>query len=211
MEFAKKEFIQKIEKLDHLLKEDFGVFASSVRKEGKGNDRARHKQKLVEQLQYHDIIRQKMQHVGGFADVLELEFLQYKREKTGAETLSGLLELSMALLQFAGLEYKEVRQEIIVQFEELHLSEAWLDGQYALFQQEMKELVDYLECMYLELVSADKLGGGKPNLEKLRKICQSFSMQSEREVLRSLLYKVAVPFELEDINSEHADDDIELF
>ena len=137
MKFAKQDFIQRVGRLEKLLEDDFRALAVAVRHSGLNRDTpSLHRQKLIEQLQYHDIIRQKIQHVGEFADVLEMEFSQYGTVDGGGEVciLPGLLELSMALLQFARLEYDEVREEIHEQLVAMSLSSGKIRDNYSQFQ-----------------------------------------------------------------------------
>lgn len=211
MNFARQEFTQRVDRLERLLKEDFGALAVAVRKGGsKPYPDIHHRQKLVEQLQYHDIIRQKIQHVGQFADVLELEFLHYGVVEGEGCVLPGLLELSMALLQFARLEYDEVREEIKLQLLALSLDNCQLEEAYLHFQQEMQEMMKYLGRMYLLIESPNDETDTELSAEKLRKICQSFSMQTEREIFRSLFNEEVLPQDLKAYEGEF-DDNIELF
>ena len=210
MEFAKQEFTQRVGRLERLLENDFGSLATAVRKGGSRPADAQRKQKLVEQLQYHDIIRQKIQHVGQFADVLELEFAQYGEGVEEASILPGLLELSMALLQFARLEYDEVREEIKMQLVALSSEEEQQEEIHNQFHQEIQEMIKNLGKLYLLIESPDDLQETELSSEKLRKICQSFSMQTEREIFRSLFNDLQLPDDLQAQEGE-ASDTIELF
>lgn len=212
MKFAKQEFTQRVGRLEKLLEEDFGALAVAVRKGGMNrNTDVFHRQKLIEQLQYHDIIRQKIQHVGEFADVLESEFSQYGEQTTSEVcVLPGLLELSMALLQFARLEYDEVREEIQVQLMALSLASLHIQENYEQFQREIQDMIKCLGRMYLQIESPDELQDADISAEKLRKICQSFSMQTEREIFRSLFNQQVLPEDLHRQEDE-ANDTIELF
>lgn len=210
IKFAKKEFTDRVSRLEKLLEEDFGVMATAVRAGAKVQVDVRHSQKLVEQLQYHDIIRQKIQHVGQFADVLEAEFSQHGLEG-GVCVLPGLLELSMALLQFARLEYDEVRQEIQVQLIALSLKSLQEEEKYNCFQREMQEMIKSIGRMYLQIETSNQQEGEQElSSEKLRKICQSFSMQTEREIFRSLFDDHLLPDDLKATENESTDS-IELF
>jgi hypothetical protein len=210
MKFARQEFTQRVDRLEKLLEQDFGTLAGAVRKGGNHYPDAHHRQKLVEQLQYHDIIRQKIQHVGQFAEVLELEFSQYGLQQGEVCVLPGLLELSMALLQFARLEYDEVRQEIKIQLLALSLGCYQHEEQYEQFQQEMQDMVRSLGRMYLLIESPEESSDAELGAEKLRKICQSFSMQTEREIFRSLFNEEILPQDLHAHEGESTDN-IELF
>lgn len=210
MKFVKEEFTQRVSRLEKLLEDDFGALAVAVRKSSNADSLAGHKRKLVEQLQYHDIIRQKIQHVGQFADVLELEFSEYGGQAGETFILPSLLELSMALLQFARLEYDEVREEIKVQLLALSLLSCHVENKYDLFQQEMQEMIKVLGKLYLLIESPDDLQDAEISSEKLRNICQSFSMQTEREIFRSLFNEEILPQDLHAQEGE-ASDSIELF
>lgn len=208
IKFAKKEFTERVGRLEKLLEEDFGVLATAVRSGAASQANVRNSQKLVEQLQYHDIIRQKIQHVGQFADILELEYAQLG-EDGDVCVLPGLLELSMALLQFARLEYDEVRQEIKVQLIALSLKNHHQEEKYDSFQQEIQEMIKCIGRMYLQIESPDQQET-ELSAEKLRKICQSFSMQTEREIFRSLFDDELLPEDLKASEGESSDN-IELF
>ncbi len=210
MKFAKQEFTERVNRLEKLLEEDFGALAVAFRREGNYLPNMHNRQKLVEQLQYHDIIRQKIQHVGQFAEVLEVEFSQYSAAVEDACVLPGLLELSMALLQFARLEYDEVRDEIKIQLLALHLSNCHLEEKYEQFQEEMQDMIKSLGRMYLLIDAPDDAPDAELSAEKLRKICNSFSMQTEREIFRSLFNKEILPQDLHAHEGE-ANDNIELF
>ncbi|AHM60153.1 hypothetical protein D770_09480 [Flammeovirgaceae bacterium 311] len=211
IKFAKKEFTERVGRLEKLLEEDFGVMATAVRAGANGQRDVRHSQKLVEQLQYHDIIRQKIQHVGQFADVLEVEFSQHGLEEGGVCVLPGLLELSMALLQFARLEYDEVRQEIQVQLIALSLKSLQQEEKYNCFQKEMQEMIKSIGRMYLQIETTNQQDAEQElSSEKLRKICQSFSMQTEREIFRSLFDEHLLPEDLKATENDSTDS-IELF
>lgn len=210
MNFARQEFTQRVDRLEKLLEQDFGALAVAVRKGGNHYPDAHHRQKLVEQLQYHDIIRQKIQHVGQFADVLELEFSLYGEQEGEACVLPGLLELSMALLQFARLEYDEVREEIKIQLLALSQGCCQSEENYVQFQQEMQDMIKSLGRMYLLIESPEDTPDAELSAEKLRKICQSFSMQTEREIFRSLFNEEVLPQDLHAHQGE-SNDNIELF
>ena len=210
MKFAKQDFTQRVSRLEKLLEDDFGSLAVAVRRSGSAYPDGRHMQKLLEHLQYHDIIRQKIQHVGQFADVLELEFAQYGGNEEEVFILPGLLELSMALLQFARLEYDEVREEIKKQLTALSLIDCHIEEKYDHFQQEMQDMIKCLGKMYLMIESPDDLQDAEISSEKLRAICQSFSMQTEREIFRSLFNEELLPQDLQ-AQAGEANDSIELF
>lgn len=211
MEFAKEEFVEKTSRLEGLLERDFGTLSAALRKSAAFKPISRGSQRLVEQLQYHDIIRQKIQHVGQFGELLEEEFARHRAGLPDAEigVLPGLLELSMALLQFARLEYDEIREEIQMQLLAL-ASGNQLAGEaiYQQFQQEIQELIKCLGRLYLLIEANGSEASGELPAEKLKKICQSFSMQSEREIFRSL-FDEDVLKEYQPENDE--DSSIELF
>ncbi|WP_224995845.1 hypothetical protein [Cesiribacter sp. SM1] len=210
IKFAKKEFTERVVRLEKLLEEDFSALATAVRNKPAVQLDGRHSQKIVEQLQYHDIIRQKIQHVGEFAEVLETEFALYGEEGDVC-VLPGLLELSMALLQFARLEYDEVRQEIQVQLIALSLKNIQHEENYNSFQSEIQEMIKSIGRMYLQIESPNQpCDEQELSAEKLRKICQSFSMQTEREIFRSLFDDLVLPEDLQATENESSDD-IELF
>lgn len=188
MQFAKEEFIGKVSRLENLLERDFSTLSATLRKSSTSLSGGRGSQRLVEQLQYHDIIRQKIQHVGQFGDLLEEEFASHPPKSEGeTSVLPGLLELSMALLQFARLEYDEIREEIHMQLMALtHTAHAGSEPVYTQFQLEIQELIKSLGRLYLLIEAKETEAGTELSSAKLRKICQSFSMQSEREIFRSL-------------------------
>lgn len=189
MEFSKSEFTEKVGRLEGLLERDFSALSGALRKSRETEPVCRSNQRLVEQLQYHDIIRQKIQHVGQFGTLLEEEFACCNSGRPQAEgmVLPGLLELSMALLQFARLEYDEIREEIQLQLMGLSVGlQPANEAIYLQFQQEIQELIKALGRMYLLVEPNTTEKEAELSAEKLKKICQSFSMQSEREIFRSL-------------------------
>ncbi|EMR03977.1 hypothetical protein [Cesiribacter andamanensis] len=212
MEFTKEEFMGKVGRLEALLERDFSTLSGSLRKTHASAPISHSKQRLIEQLQYHDIIRQKIQHVGQFGPLLEEEFAGFTagRPTTTAAVLPGLLELSMALLQFARLEYDEIREEIQLQLLALPSSPNPAgEAVYRQFQQEVQELIKSLGRLYLLTDPSGPEADGELSSEKLRKICQSFSMQSEREIFRSLFEEDLTP----ELPAEKGEDstNIELF
>lgn len=189
MEFSKSEFTEKVGRLEGLLERDFSALSGALRKSRGTEPVSRSNQRLIEQLQYHDIIRQKIQHVGQFGTLLEEEFSCCNSGRPQAEgmVLPGLLELSMALLQFARLEYDEIREEIQLQLLGLSVGlQPANEAIYLQFQQEIQELIKGLGRMYLLVEPNATEKEAELSAEKLKKICQSFSMQSEREIFRSL-------------------------
>lgn len=184
MKFKKQDYTQKVAKLEKLLEHDFGILTQCIRGGGNQITNLAQRQKLIEQLQYHDIIRQKIQHVGEFAEVMEVEASKITASAQEVSLLPGMLELAMAMLQFAGLEYEEIREEIILQLQELGNSDQ--REIYEQFRLEMGELIKSLSTIYLLVDGTEDLQNLKISAEKLKEVCKSFSMETEREIFRTL-------------------------
>lgn len=211
MKFKKQEFIQKIARLEKLMENDFGVLIKCIRNGESQTTSMEQRQKLIEQLQYHDIIRQKIQHVGEFAEVMETEASRLADEN-GQEPslLPGLLELSMAMLQFAGLEYEEIRDEIMLELQLLELVHNCQNESYEQFRLEIGELIKCLGRIYLLVDGTEDLQNFKLSAEKLKAVCKSFSMETEREIFRSL-FNPDVESNNAAVRQDHPSDNIELF
>jgi hypothetical protein len=189
MKFSKAEFTEKVGRLEGLLENDFSRMAGAMQKNWGADFLSPGNQRLMEQLHYRDIILLKIQHVCQFGELLEEEFASCSAaaDQAGEALLPGLLELCMALLQFARLEYDEIREEIQLQL--LGLGAPYQPGQdavYAQFQEESQDLIKSLGRLYLLFETKGPQAYGEPTSEKLNKICRSFSLESEREIFRSL-------------------------
>jgi hypothetical protein len=189
MKFSKAEFTEKVGRLESLLERDFSGLAGTMRKNWGADFLSPGNQRLLEQLHYRDTILLKIQHVRQFGELLEEEFASCPApaDQGRGAALPGLLELCMALLQFARLEYDEIREEIQLQLLALGASyQPGNDAVWVQFQHESQELIKSLGRLYLQFDTKVPQAYSEPTAEKLKKICRSFSLPSEREIFRSL-------------------------
>lgn len=208
MEYFIAELIEHLKLLEQLLKKDFSLLAEALRK--KPAAAAGEKQfRLAEQLQYHDIIRQKIEHVRHFMEEQNSELLQEKREADTQLSIE-LIELSLAILRYTQAEYQEVQQKT------QHLiSPSEEDQQPALnglFEPELLGLIKKLETLYLQMDDEeDQAAEGGKRSERFRRIWESFSMESEREVFAMLFEEQESEKTDSEEENESPEGQVELF
>lgn len=183
MAFSLTDLVDQIKQLEEILAGDFRQISAELRKETVTSSGPQTKLRLVEELQYHDILRQKLEHVRHFQEELLAEQQKLKEEGTGFT--SALIELSLALLRFTQLEYQEVNRrasQLLFSSGQNGLS----DAQNPLsFDQAIGKLIQRLQDLYLKTdVSLDEENGEEA--KRFRKILDSFSMKSERDVYSML-------------------------
>lgn len=187
MEYDKTKVCKKLKKLEELLEADFSLLTATLKKLAATAPANPLQHTLVGQLQCHDIIRQKIQHVGQFQDLLEGEISQLERgQGKSEEVVSGILELSMAMLQYACMEYEDVREEISASLLKLEKESFMKADYFEEYQQKSNELVRDFKLLYLETNAAEHELSEEEKKQKLSLLYQSFSMQSERAVFQSL-------------------------
>lgn len=206
MEEPKNSYSARLRQLEELLAEEFGLYASLLRQGGTDlQDMQQHRNRLVEQLQYHDIIRQKIEHVREFQEIWE------QGESCGAEmeesNLPSLFELSLALLRYTWLEYTEVREQTRRLLENSSTFPEILQ-QESSFELAIQELISKLEQDYLELENRDENVPVSLSPERIRQLRNTFSMKSERDVFALFFEEEVMPGDDEDAEPEGQ---VELF
>lgn len=207
MAFSLQDFTEQVKKLEDLLTVDFQKLSEELRKETSGQANGKIKFRLVEQLQYHDILRQKLEHVRQFGEIL----IEDRRNSPGKGRVNDFdtlqVELSLALLRYTNMEYQEVsRKTHQLLFTADKNTE--LIAENPLFGKEIGDLIRNLEKLYLEMESPEGEDDEKEKPARYRKILESFSMKTERDVF-SMLFDEEVSDSSEDENDPEGQ--IELF
>ncbi len=205
MGYSIEDFVKQLSNLEGLLAEDFRGLSEELHRMENGPEGKNIQFRLVEQLQYHDIIRQKIEHVRELMEELAAESEDDKSAEACFTSDPQLIELSVGLLRYTQMEYQRVTaltQQLI--FSSGEASPGII--RRSLFDGEIQRIIKSLENLYLE-AGENNESGGEGNSERLQKLLKSFSMKSEREVF-SVLF--------EEENAEENDDDayegqVELF
>lgn len=204
MVYSTTAFISRLEQMEKLLKDDFKVISERLNTTDAILIKKEIKFKLVEQLQYHDIIRQKIEHVRAFMENIR----GAEKGKKSQEILTAdFLKMCLSLLQHTYLEYKEV----IIQTHQLLKESGKVKCEEELssaFELEINQIIKDLKTQYLETDHEDDESIVRKNRAKYKGLWDSFSMQSERNVF-SMLFKEDTP-ESED-NGESSEGQVELF
>lgn len=204
MAFSITELVNQIKQLEKILAEDFQELSSELRKKPEDLSDKQVKLQLVKELQYHDILRQKLEHIRQFQEGIIAEQGDCKKEEKNEEMNSGLIELSLALLRFSEQEYLEVNSRVhhLLRFPNQQAFGRVKD--HPSFEQTIRNLILDLQ----ELGKVSKVQK-EQDLEKYRQILSSFTMQSERDVF-SVLFDQELP---EDEEETHDDPEgqVELF
>lgn len=185
MAFSLTDFVQQIRKLENLLSDDFQKLSAELRNKRAGSAGDKLKLRLVEQLQYHDILRQKLEHVRHFGEGLAEGSKQsgIKNQKNEFDALQ--VELSLALLRFTNMEYQEVSRnthQLLFSFDK----NTCLVSENPVFETEIGNLIRNLENLYLEMDTPENQEEDKDKPARYRKILDSFSMKTERDVFAIL-------------------------
>lgn len=201
MENSITNIIKRLEELEQLLANDFQMIALSLKNCELKTANNAIGYRIVEQLQCHDIIRQKMEHVRHF-----LYETTNSYDSLEAKPDPMFIELALALLNYTHIEYKEVTES----FHSLNVRE--LNAPHNLkteFDIEIFHFIKNLEKMYLLADSAISGSKSEELDEKIRKIRESFSMKSERDIFSMLYDEALISSNLKD--KENPEGDIELF
>lgn len=206
MAFSLTDFVKQLRNLENLLTEEFQQLSVELREEPAIPTEGQVKFRLVEQLQYHDILRQKLEHVRHFGEKMLAE---------GAQGPSGppkeldceLVELSLALLRYTNMEYQEVSKrtyQLLFSYDR----NTQLIPENPPFETEIQQLIKDLGNLYLEIEIPDEEEVEKGRSARYRKILDSFSMKTERDVF-SMLFDEEASISSEEENDQEGQ--IELF
>lgn len=185
MRFSLHTLVLKFRELEAVLADDFQFWFRELRKiekatKGKDADTF----KLVELLQFHDILRQKIEHIRHF-----WETRQAAAEKEEV-VVPEMIELSIALLRFTSLEYEEVTTKVRQLLPEGNPQGGKKEG--LSFADQVREMVKVLEEVYVELDLPEEEVDA-PSGSRLKKVWDSFSMQSERDIFSMLFPDDSLP------------------
>jgi hypothetical protein len=191
MKLAENLFTYALEELEMLLAEDFHLLSSEIKNipESKRQDYASDYSNLIQLLQYHDLIRQKVQHV----QQLNLLFDEEVKDTLGmldyASVAPDLFVLMIELLRFSKQEYAKVITKVKSHLSKLEQGIYWDEKNFNLFYENILALIYKMEKLYikigqqqqrnhLQLINAQ---------EKMQKVYQTFSMESERDIFWSVM------------------------
>ncbi len=184
MGFSLNNLVVQFQQLEEVLAADFQAWFREFRTRPVGtpvNEALNFK--LVEQLQFHDILRQKIEHIRHFWEVWLAEQEEEEVLEEAGDILPEMIELVIALLRFTALEYEEVAGKIKnLMIRTGRQAEKLYPG---LFAEQAQLLLKELEQMYLQLEVPEEEEGSSPE-SRLKKVWDSFSMQSERDVFSML-------------------------
>lgn len=185
MGFSLHKLVFKFQELEAILADDFQIWFRELRTIEKAT-RAKEADtfKLVELLQFHDILRQKIEHIRHFWETRQAA------PGKGEDVLPEMVELSIALLRFTSLEYEEVTTKVMQLLPDG--SRQGGNNEELLFATRTRDLIKELEEIYVEL----DLPEGEVDVSsgsRLKKMWNSFSMQSERDVFSMLFPDESLP------------------
>ena len=191
MKLTEERFTQSLEKLEKWLAEDFQVLFSLIKKipvETKKESPAECNQ-LVELLQYHDLLRQKIQHVQEINFLLHEEEEKAVKEPDYEKVFLAFFRLMSGLLRFSSQEYAKMVGQLRDCLDKLQLTGEWQEDKFNCFCKESLILIEQTEnfCVKagaLQQAPPLKLAAAQ---EKMQKILKSFSMESERRIYRNVM------------------------
>lgn len=191
MELVEDLFTQSLKDLEKWLMKDFQMLSSFIKNypaDKKKENPAVHHQ-LIELLQYHDLIRQKIQHVQKLNELFEEELKAAGREAGYKKITPELFMLMIELLRFSGKEYAKVANQLSRSFKELKLSREWEDKYFRFFYSQAMELILKMEDVYMEIGQHQQRFHFElmAAQEKMQKIYQSFSMETERQIYKNIM------------------------
>lgn len=191
MELSENLFIHSLEKLEKLLAEDFLLLSSEIKKI---SDDARKENKsnysnLIQVLQYHDLIRQKIQHVQQLNLLLNEEMKEAGVEMNCRSITPELFVLMIELLRFSQQEYTKVVARVEFHLSKLTPPNSWNEHNIKMFYEEILALIYKMEMLYIKIGEKEKRNHLEliNAQEKMRKVYQSFSMESERQIYKSIM------------------------
>lgn len=199
------DFITQMRHLEKLLATDFQALSVILQRKAVLQAEKTAQFKVVEQLQYHDIMRQKMEHIREL-----MEEITGMRSPQEMKTLSSdLFKLTIALLRYIQIEYRETIG--IGPQQNLSLAESGTTiAEGSPFDQQLQGLVKSLEQVYLNAAEENKHTVGKEQSDRIRQMLNSFSMKSERDIFYTLFKKSKTGTSAE-AERDNPEGEIELF
>lgn len=192
MKITENLFFNSFEKQEKYLQEDFKVLTSDIQilsARSTANNGMPSVRELIGLLQYQDVIGQKIQHIQKINGIFEEETRQLNAGECADSIVPDLLLLMMKLNRLAMDEYNQVVRQIRAVFQQLNVQNLWNEENYLLFYEENLFLRHKLKFFYKQMKK--QLAGSAENPETIRqkfqKVYQSFSMESERRIYRSVI------------------------
>lgn len=192
MEIAENLFVKSLDKLEEHLRDNFKLLSADIKmlsSSGLQQDTSAERSDLVQLLQYHDVIGQKIQHVKKINGIFDEEISNMHLEKGLNNVIPDLLLLMIKLTRFAKDEYTKVVARIRLNLSKLELNGGWNEVSFKLFYEEILFLHYKMEFFYEQVKEQFKSTGTDEAIiqQKLKMVYQSFSMDSEREIYRTVM------------------------
>lgn len=194
MEIAENLFLESLDKLEKYLKDDFKLLSTDIKKltaAGLLQSTSVERSDLIQLLQYQDVIGQKIQHLKKINTVFDEEIRNLHLEKVTNDIIPDLLLLMVKLIQLVKGEYTKVVVRIRYNFNKLDVKSLWIEENFKPFYEEILVLLHMMK-FFNTLIKELYINSTDAEIEnihqKLQAVHQSFSMDSEREIFKTVMH-----------------------
>ena len=194
MEIAENLFLGSLDKLEKYLKDDFKLLSTNIKKAtapGLMQSTSPERSDLIQLLQYQDVIGQKIQHLKKINTVFDEEIKNLHLEKVQNDIIPDLLLLMVKLTRLVKDEYTKVVIRIRCNFNKLEIKNSWMEENFRPFYEEILVLLHMME-FFNKQVKEQYIDSTEAEIEsfhqKLQAVHQSFSMNSERKIFKSVMH-----------------------